>query len=281
MVRIEDLPFLVALLDDESEVVKEQVVSSLRSFGLELEKELDSVWNKVPTSQVNWLRNFCHQIRLEEFEAQWMDWLNYPDFYQGLERALMQLTLLEYGEGVLNIGQQCGHLATTFLRQNHPWTAEAFMRYFFVERKFSTPMHNYFYPSQVHVAEILSERGGDALGLCCIASIVARKAGLEIRPVVLPGHFLLGHLEAGELSLYNPMHKGKPMSDHAVQYFIDTQWNGDVNAREVFLPPSEIILQMLQHLIEAYCRKPSPEKAQIYANLYERLSKRIPHRNVF
>jgi regulator of sirC expression with transglutaminase-like and TPR domain len=127
----------------------------------------------------------------------------------------------------------------------------ALNQHLFAERGFHGSRVNYYMRSNSYLNEVLDDREGLPLTLCLLYMEVARRVGLKVVGVALPGHFIVQHIPAkGEPQLLDVFDAGKAMSradaNKIVQLFADRQISDDD------LEPAKkkaIIVRMLQNLL--------------------------------
>ena len=90
---------------------------------------------------------------------------------------------------------------------------------------------------------VLARRRGLPILLSVIYIEVARRVGIPVLGVGLPGHFVVGHFESDPPLLLDPFNGGRVLREH----FPDEQL-------QPWRPP-EIALRMLNNLVAAYARR--------------------------
>jgi len=90
---------------------------------------------------------------------------------------------------------------------------------------------------------VLTRRRGLPILLSVVYVEVARRAGIEIAGVGLPGHFVVGHFGAEPPLLLDPFAGGGPISAGTAQGFV-RPWR-----------PHEVAMRMLNNLVASYQRR--------------------------
>jgi regulator of sirC expression with transglutaminase-like and TPR domain len=127
----------------------------------------------------------------------------------------------------------------------------ALNKYLFTERGFHGGRVNYYTRSNSYLNEVLDDREGLPLTLSILYMEVARRLGLRVVGLGLPGHFVVQHIPAkGEPQLIDVFDGGKMMSradaNKIVQLFADRPISDED------LEPARkkaIIVRMLQNLL--------------------------------
>jgi len=93
-------------------------------------------------------------------------------------------------------------------------TAEETLQHVFGTLGFTGDQQQYYSPDNSLIHCVLKRRKGIPLSLAVVASEVARRHGLSMMPVGMPGHVLLtSHDAAGQQRWFDPFGGGKPLSD--------------------------------------------------------------------
>jgi regulator of sirC expression with transglutaminase-like and TPR domain len=96
-------------------------------------------------------------------------------------------------------------------------------------------------PRNSMLDQVLERRAGLPITLSVVYAEVARRAGIAIAGVGLPGHFVVGHFGADPPLLLDPFGGGVPIPpDPMAEPFVDP-W-----------PPHAIALRMLNNLVQSY-----------------------------
>jgi regulator of sirC expression with transglutaminase-like and TPR domain len=108
---------------------------------------------------------------------------------------------------------------------------------------FAGDRERYDDPDNSMLDRVLSRRRGLPIVLSVVYVEVARRAGVELAGVGLPGHFVVGHFGATPPFLLDPFAAGAPVAgDHPEQFV--RPWS-----------PHEIALRMLNNLVGSYQRR--------------------------
>ena len=112
-----------------------------------------------------------------------------------------------------------------------------------VAYEFKGDRHRYDDPDNSMLDLVLANRRGLPILLSVVYIEVARRAGIPLRGVGLPGHFVVGHFGADPPLLLDPFAAGRPV-DADVPRDLVRPWRAH-----------EIAMRMLNNLLAAYSRR--------------------------
>jgi regulator of sirC expression with transglutaminase-like and TPR domain len=132
--------------------------------------------------------------------------------------------------------------------------ADAVAAYLFRELGYAGNTLDYADPRNSYLDEVRVRRLGIPITLSVLMIEVARRCGLELRGVGMPGHFLVG---AGAGAFYDPFHSGARLDvDGCREQFAATQ--GDAPFRAEYLAPvptTAILSRMLANLVNTFVQR--------------------------
>jgi regulator of sirC expression with transglutaminase-like and TPR domain len=102
----------------------------------------------------------------------------------------------------------------------------------------------YDHPDNSMLDLVLARRRGLPILLSVVYVEVARRAGVELAGVGLPGHFVVGHFSADPPVLLDPFAGGAPVTSVGAAEALLRPWR-----------PQEIAMRMLNNLVAAYDRR--------------------------
>jgi regulator of sirC expression with transglutaminase-like and TPR domain len=108
---------------------------------------------------------------------------------------------------------------------------------------FAGDREHYDDPENSMLDRVLSRRRGLPILLSVVYVEVARRAGVALAGVGLPGHFVVGHFGATPPLLLDPFAAGAPVAGEQPEQFVRS-WS-----------PHEIALRMLNNLVGSYQRR--------------------------
>lgn len=127
----------------------------------------------------------------------------------------------------------------------------ALNKYLFAERGFHGSRRDYYHRSNSYLNEVIDDREGLPITLSVIYVELARRVGLKVVGVPLPGHFMVKHVPAkGEPQLIDVYEGGQLLSREEVERKVKATSGGPL--REEHLAPAAkkaIISRMLYNLM--------------------------------
>jgi regulator of sirC expression with transglutaminase-like and TPR domain len=129
--------------------------------------------------------------------------------------------------------------------------------YLFEEAGFRGNQEDYYDPRNSYLNEVIDRRTGIPITLSVVYMEVARRAGLEVYGVGLPGHFLVRAEGRGGTVLVDPFHGGAILSEADCQKRLDRVFDRRVRLEPGMLAPcarKDILARMLRNLKAIYVK---------------------------
>jgi regulator of sirC expression with transglutaminase-like and TPR domain len=129
--------------------------------------------------------------------------------------------------------------------------------YLFGEVGFHGNVEDYYDPRNSFLNDVMDRRTGIPITLSTLYIEVARRAGLGVSGVGLPGHFLVRAEAAGRAVLVDPFHGGALLSEADCQKRLDRVFEGRVRLEPDMLAPCPrkgILARMLRNLKVIYVK---------------------------
>jgi regulator of sirC expression with transglutaminase-like and TPR domain len=146
----------------------------------------------------------------------------------------------------------------------------ALSRYLFEEEGFRGNTEDYYDPRNSFLNEVLDRRTGIPISLSTIYIEVARRAGLVVEGVGLPGHFIV-RVASGEGDfLVDPFHSGALLSHEDCQKRLDRVYGGRVRMELAMLAVCsrrQILARMLRNLKAIYLKAEDQPRALAVVDL--------------
>jgi regulator of sirC expression with transglutaminase-like and TPR domain len=134
---------------------------------------------------------------------------------------------------------------------------EALNGYLFEQEGFHGNLDDYYDPRNSFLNDVIDRRTGIPISLSVLYMEVARRAGLEVFGVGLPGHFLVRAESRGRTVLVDPFHGGAILSAEDCQKRLDRVFDGRVRLEPGMLAPCArkgILSRMLRNLKVIYVK---------------------------
>lgn len=157
-------------------------------------------------------------------------------------------------------GEQLEEMAATFRRRADDLPAglarvEALNGYLFQELGFHGNVEDYYDPRNSFLEEVMDRKTGLPITLSLLYVEVGRRAGLPLRGVSFPGHFLVRH-EAGEdVVLLDPFRGGRVLASGDLEDLLHQAYGRPLALDPSLLRPAagrEILARMLRNLKGVY-----------------------------
>jgi regulator of sirC expression with transglutaminase-like and TPR domain len=145
--------------------------------------------------------------------------------------------------------------AQAYLRGNLASRVHGLCRYLFHEMGFRGNTQAYYDPRNSYFNEVLDRRTGIPITLSAVAMTVAKRAGLEVVGVALPGHFVAKAVADGQEVLFDPFHGGRVLEPDQCEQLVRKVTGMEFQATARTLQASDlgpIIYRMLTNLKAVY-----------------------------
>jgi regulator of sirC expression with transglutaminase-like and TPR domain len=150
----------------------------------------------------------------------------------------------------------------------------ALNRYLFHEQGFRGNAEQYYDARNSYLNEVLDRRTGIPISLSTVYMEVARRGGLEVEGVGLPGHFVVRIQTAARPLLVDPFHGGTLLTERDCQERLDRIFQGKVKLEPKMLRPcrrKEMLERMLRNLKAIYLRDQDTDRALRVVDLIVRI----------
>lgn len=127
-----------------------------------------------------------------------------------------------------------------------------FLDYIFHELSFRGNTENYYDPVNSFLTRVLYTRQGIPVSLGVLCILLARRLGLKLSGVNMPGHFLLRFQDKDELLFIDPFNAGELLTETECQHFLEKQMLRPLPAYLAAVPDLMIIKRMYRNLINYY-----------------------------
>ncbi len=159
-------------------------------------------------------------------------------------------------------------------------TIQAINRVLYEEEKLRGNNEDYYDPRNSFLNDVLDRKLGLPISLAVIYMEVARRVGLPLFGVGMPGHFLLKHYDVdGRETLIDCFEAGKIVSASDCQRRLDKIYSGQLTLQSDFLvtlPRRQILMRMLNNLRSTYLTRRNFRKALQIVDLILAIYPRSP-----
>jgi regulator of sirC expression with transglutaminase-like and TPR domain len=150
----------------------------------------------------------------------------------------------------------------------------ALNHYLFQELGFRGNTEQYYDARNSYLNEVIERRTGIPITLSIVYIEVARRAGLAVEGVGLPGHFVVRVQTAARGMLVDPFHGGMLLSEEDCQQRLDRIFNGKVKLEPKMLRPcgpKDMVERVLRNLKAIHLRDEDSLRALRVVDLLVRL----------
>lgn len=150
----------------------------------------------------------------------------------------------------------------------------------FEEEQFRGNVDDYYDPRNSFLNEVLDRKLGIPITLALVYEEVARRTGLQLFGVGMPGHFLLKHYDVdGRQVILDPFHGGAQLSVQECQRRLDKIYSGQMQLQSELLSSvsrRRWLTRLLNNLKTIYLSSRNFRKALVMADLILAIYPRSP-----
>lgn len=137
-------------------------------------------------------------------------------------------------------------------------------RFLFDDLRFHGNQSFYGDPRNSYLNQVIDRRLGLPITLSVLYLEVARRSGLQVEGIGLPGHFIVRHVERGGVRFIDPFHQGRQLTSEDCRNLVVDLSNGALEFRPAMLEPvdtRQILTRMLTNLKNAYVQEQQFDRA--------------------
>lgn len=216
---VSDLPHLIRLLDDETDIVRRAVRERLEGMRKELPAKLAELALQLSPSEERIIAELLAPSCREELVDRWLEWRDLPEDDQRIEAALSQISA--FLSGWKNTPRDVSHALDELAQQikadmkGQEIEPRSLAEYLFGNRgvatRFRGNSRDYYSPENSNLLWVMKSGWGNPISLCVIYRLVGRRLGMKIGGCNFPGHFLARVLQEGETWLVDCFNRGRYM----------------------------------------------------------------------
>jgi regulator of sirC expression with transglutaminase-like and TPR domain len=135
------------------------------------------------------------------------------------------------------------------------------------ELGFQGNQRNYYDPDNSYVDKVLQRRTGIPISLSAVYMFVARRLGIPLVGIGMPGHFLLRHGQAEPAIFIDPFGGGRVLSETDCLRYLD---EGEFGYDPSYLLPmtdGTMLLRMIRNLLIIYRNRGDPQRRDVLQRL--------------
>ncbi len=262
MVQKEDIPYLIQLIDDDSEEVREHVHEELVKLGRLGEQWVKPYWRELTGKKQQILQELFKESRWDVFFQGWGDWMIIDDDRLALEMALAELAFLDMGVYSPPLEDLLDQLYEQMVTSECELSIDGLMNFLFVEEKYKSPGNDYYNPLNSNMVYVIQHKKGLQISLSCLAVMLARRLNLPLYGLNVPGHFMMLAESQREVAIIDPYRKGKVIA--RISKLMQPR-----DIRRANTP--EVVTRILRNIINAYQKQKDEFQAKRYSELLQSL----------
>ncbi len=270
IVRAEQLPHLIRLLDDDTPLVRESVTTALLALDADLEQELRRQQITLSDDQQSVLDEILGERNEVWLKTEWADWQQQPESNHKLERGWSLLSAYMDGPGTIDrVSALLAALADAYRAFDSSPSESTLAEFLFRREGFRGARRDYDAPHNSNLAWVIENRRGIPISLCSVYMLVGARCGLDIRGCNYPGHFLCRIAIRKAVYVVDCYNGGRILDvDHAPG--ITPEISPSIRRMIHEAPTAEhIMTRALRNLVRAYAHAGLPRQQTFIETLLE------------
>jgi len=264
---------VLALLDDPSPAVRKALLAHFAAEGEPARLFLENLANNGGRLLATHAKSYLEELKFTDPVSDFREFIRSLNYE--LETGALLLTRTVFPD--LDIGLSCQRLDDLAARCRE-LSAEPLSvrekcriinRVLFHENGFRGNAEHYTDPLNSFLPIVLERRKGIPLSLSMVYLLVAQRLGIDLQPVALPGHFMVGcYLEDAPLFI-DPFEQGVFRSPEEVFAFLKA---GAHHPKVSDLAPTtvrEVLCRCCRNLVNHYTTAGDADRARLFAGFVE------------
>lgn len=273
MSDINTLQYLVDLVDDETEEVRNEILKELINYGSNLEEDLREFSDELDEHKLELINPIIHENRRQWLFDNWGSWQSISDDYEALEKAMA--LIVSFQEGIVeqtNFSELLDHYAEEFMNK-FPYGDEFDLANFlFREKEIKGAKKDYYNPYNSNLKFALEYKTGLPITLTVLYMLVGNRAGLFVEGCNFPGHFLAKIKHDEEIILVDCFNQGRMIYESELRNMIKDSYSAVMKIITSHTPASTIVKRVLNNLSNAYKQKEDRINSDFFLNLIKTTS---------
>lgn len=271
------IPYLLKLLEDDSQKVRSEIARHLLAFGPRLKEELAKVPEKsIPFASREILTQLLENQERIRLRQRWMSWQQLEPEHLKLETALTFLAEFQSGlKYTWDLSVLLDELAEEYRRCHAENDVLKLAQFLFDDKNLRGVEQDYYHPQNSNLVYVILEKEGLPISLVCIYMLVGARLGLTIEGCNFPGHFMARVNHEGRGLLVDCYNAGKTIVESdvvALEVSADQLKKSALGTDAV-----AIVRRVLVNLVRAYELKEQSANQQCMLDLMAALAeKEVP-----
>jgi regulator of sirC expression with transglutaminase-like and TPR domain len=261
---------LAALLDDPSPTVRQALLAQFSRHGRESVSFLQELARQPNRQLARHAAQYLRELDVADPVGEFRTFIRSLNYELETGAILLSRTM----NPDLDVGACCAELDAMAARCRdliaEPATARekcrVLNRVLFHEYSLRGNAEHYTDPLNSFLDQVLLRKKGIPISLAIVYLLVAERVGLQVEPVGLPGHFMVGCYEESAPFFVDPFNAGLFLTAHEVFALIR---ESDHHASIVDLAPTpvrEVLCRCCRNLVSHYTVAQAPESARLFAS---------------
>ncbi len=264
---------VLALLDDPSPVVRKALLAHFSAQGQPARLFLEGLANGGSRLLATHARGYLEELKFTDPVSEFRDFIRSLNYE--LETGALLLARTVFPD--TDIGLSCQRLDDLAARCREliaePLSVREkcriMNRVLFHENGFRGNLEHYTDPLNSFLPVVLERRKGIPLSLSIVYLLVAHRLGIDLEPVAIPGHFMIGcYLEDAPLFI-DPFEQGAFRSPEEVFAFVKA---GPIAPKVSDLAPTtvrEVLCRSCRNLVHHYTAAGDTDRAELFESFVE------------
>jgi len=258
---------IFTLLSDRDERTVDLVRQTLIEIGPDAVPSLERAQEAADPHIRRHLRTVVEEIRQNDLEDRFRDYAALDESELDLEEGSLLIAQFCYPD--LNaadcrneLDRLSEEIAIRLIRKNQPEEIiRQINRYLFLEQGYHGNTRNYYDPDNTYLNRVLERRSGIPISLSIVYLLIAKRLGLPITGVGLPGHFMLKYEGEGFCLFLDAFNHGQVLTrDECVRFLLNSGYEVQPGH---FSPATvrDILTRTLRNLVYAYGQLKDKERS--------------------
>jgi hypothetical protein len=276
---VSELPHLIRLLDDETELVRRAVRERLEGMRKDLPAKIAELDLRLTAEDEKIISELLAPSCREDLVDRWLQWRDLPHEHQRIESALSQIsaflsgwrsTARDVSLGLDALARQV-ELDASASAINPRTLAD----YLFGGRgdqvRFRGNSRDYYLPDNSNLIWVLKRGLGNPLSLCVLYRLVGQRLGLDIGGCNFPGHFLARVKEDNQFWLVDCFNGGRFMLTADVARHHPAANPGMEELVRSEASAESIVMRVLRNLDDSFDKRGQGPERQLMRRLAVRM----------
>lgn len=270
MIDKNQLPYLLNLIDDDTDIVRIRVLDELTKYGLSLEIDIKECYSILSENSRLLIKPLLENNRREWFLSNWSKWEHESDDYNRLETAVNMISIYQLGlDRRSSLRYLLDKLTGEFLSSKH-LNDECDLAYFLFEEKgLKGDKEDYYSPLNSNPVYAIEKKKGLPITLCIIYMLVGNRLGFKIEGCNFPGHFMSKIRIDDETVLVDCFNEGRMMFENNIRKLAKDSAYAVMDIVNMKTSTVSIINRVINNLINAYENQNDKTNAEFFRSILE------------